>query len=98
MRQNILNLAYAKAFNLVPIGSPVIFLYDLLFHQRTTNQLHRQSFQINSPSSLESTVFESYILNIFIAASTFSFKASIEVVSLKSAWVLESSIATAEAL
>ena len=45
MSGNILNLAYAKAFDLVPLCSPVTFLYDMLFHQRTTNQFHRQSFQ-----------------------------------------------------
>ena len=53
MRRNILNLAYAKAFNLVPLCSPLIFLYSLLFCQRTTSELHRQSFQMNSPSHLK---------------------------------------------
>ena len=43
-------LAYAEAFNLVPLCNPMILLYDLLFHQRTTNQLHHQIFQMNSPS------------------------------------------------
>ena len=37
---NILNSAYANAFNLVPLRSPVIILNNLLCHGRTTNQLH----------------------------------------------------------
>ena len=39
MSGNILNLAYAKVINLVLVCSPVIFLYNLLFHQRTTTPI-----------------------------------------------------------
>ena len=53
MSDNILNLAYTMAFNLVPLCSPVIILYNLLFHQKTTNQLHCQSFQMNSQSDFD---------------------------------------------
>ena len=60
MRENILNLACAKAFDVVPLRSPVILLYYWLFHQRTTNQFHRQSSQITSPSHLHHHWFYEY--------------------------------------
>ena len=59
------HLQYAKAIHVVPLCSPVIFLYNLFFHLRTTNQLHRESFQITSPSHLHHHWNQQQLSNIF---------------------------------
>ena len=67
MSGNILNLAYTEAFNVVPLCSPVIFLYNLLFH--LTKELpisFTARASISSPSHLHHHWNQQQLSQIFL--------------------------------